>query len=254
MRNRRLMLSTILILLISPPAHSVDLVLDTAVLGKAAETALNSAKQALNQVKSYVLQLKQYEDMVRNTLAPVAWVWNETTQTYQMFRSYADMLMFYSQGGGLESYLSTYQSAGYYAGSPCFTARGCTAEEIQQIRSRAQKASQAQKLANDAQIRGVSLGQRQLQQDAESLAAIQRSAQTAQGRNEMLGAANQLSAANANNLMAIRALMLQQQEAENAREAALANEQAIQHAADTAMLEGEFVKSPVLDYRKYAKN
>jgi len=72
-------------------------------------------------------------------------------------------------------------------------------------------------------------------------------------RNEMLGASNQLASANANNLLAMRALMLQQQEAENARAATLANREAIQQAADAAMLQGEFVKSPVLDYSKYAK-
>jgi P-type conjugative transfer protein TrbJ len=189
--------------------------------------------------------------MVKNTVAPVAWVWNEATQTYQTFRSYADMLQYYAKGGGVEGYLSTFQSVAYYAGSPCFTAQGCSWAEIQAIHDRERAASEAEKRANDAQIRGVSLGQDQLQQDAADLMAVQKAAQSSQGRNEMLGASNQLAAANANNLLAVRALLLQQQAAENARAATLANREAIQHVADQAALAGQFVRSPVLNYAHY---
>lgn len=240
-------------LMLSADGQCIDLVLDSAVLGEAASSAASAAKQVAGQVKDYALQLQQYQDMVKNTLAPVAWVWNETTNTYQLFRSYSDMLQYYASGGGVESYLSTFQNASYYSSSPCFTPRGCSYAEIQKIRETEWAASQAQKRANDAQIRGVSLGQEQLQKDAEDLANVQRAAQSATGRNEMLGASNQLASANANNLLAMRALMLQQQEAENARLATLENREAIQQAADRAMLEGEFVKSPVLDFSKYTK-
>ena len=252
--KRQLCWSTVaLVLMVSPEGHCIDLVLDTAVLGEAASTAASTAKQVAGQVKDYALQLQQYQDMVKNTLAPVAWVWNETTNTYMQFRSYADMLQYYTSGGGIEAYLTNFQNAGYYGSSPCFTAKGCTFEEIQKIRKTEWAASEAQKRANDAQIHGVSLGQEQLQKDSQDLSAVQRAAQAATGRNEMLGASNQLASANANNLLAMRALMLQQQEAENARAATLANREAIQQAADAAMLQGEFVKSPVLDYSKYAK-
>jgi len=242
-----------LALSLSPPAPGVDLVLDTAVLAEAASSAASAAEQVAGQAKDYLVQLDQYRDMFKNTVAPAAWVWNETTRTYQTFRSYSDMLQYYATGGGVESYLSSFQNAGYYSSSPCFTPRGCRYEDIQKIRQTEWAASEAQKRANDAQIRGVSLGQEQLLKDAEDLAALQRAAQSATGRNEMLGASNQLASANANNLLAMRALMLQQQEAENARLATLENREAIQQAADRAMLEGEFVKSPVLDFSKYTK-
>jgi len=249
---RSLVAAAVLALVATGPANAIDLVLDTAVLGEAANTTAQVIKQVENQVRDYALQLQQYQDMVRNTVAPVAWVWNEATQTYQRFRSYADMLQYYANGGGVEGYLSTFQSAGYYAGSPCFTSKGCTWAEIQAIHDRERAANEAQKRANDAQIRGVSLGQTQLEQDASDLAAVQRSTQLAQGRNEMLGASNQLASANANNLLAIRALLLQQQAAENARAATLENREAVQQAADRAALQGQFVPSPALDYGKYA--
>lgn len=240
-----------LALFFSQEGRCIDLVLDTAVLAEAASAAASAAEQVSGQVRDYELQLKQYQDMYTNTVAPAAWVWNETTRTYQVFRSYADMLQYYAKGGGVESYLSQFQNASYYGSSPCFTPRGCSMEEIQKIRQTEWAASEAQKRANDAQIRGVSLGQEQLLKDAEDLSTVQRAAQSATGRNEMLGASNQLASANANNLLAMRALMLQQQEAENARAATLENREAIQQAADAALLEGEFVKSPVLDFSKY---
>ena len=251
MKLRTRSLTLCVIAALSAPAYSIDFVLDTAVLAEATTTAANTVKQVENQVRDYALQLQQYEDMVKNTVAPVAWVWNEATLTYQRVRSYADLLRYYTEGGGVEAYLSRFQSAGYYAGSPCFTARGCTWAEIQAIHARDRAASEAQKKANDAQLRGVELGQRQVQQDATDLGAMQRLAQTAQGRNELLGASNQLAAANANNLLSIRTLMLQQQAAENARNATLMNREAVQQAADQAALAGQFVKSPVLNYAKY---
>ena len=244
-------LTLALALMFSAEGQCIDLVLDTAVLGEAVSTAASAAKQVATQAKDYLVQVQQYEDMVKNTLAPAAWVWNETTNTYMQFRSYADMLQYYSNGGGIEAYLTNFQNAGYYGNSPCFTAKGCTFEEIQKIRKTEWAASVAQKRANDAQVHGVNLGQEQMQKDSQDLSAVQRAAQAATGRNEMLGASNQLASANANNLLALRALMLQQQEAENARAATLANREAIQQAADAAMLQGEFVKSPVLDYSKF---
>ena len=38
-----------------------------------------AAKQVAGQVKDYALQLQQYQDMVKNALAPVAWI-SETTR------------------------------------------------------------------------------------------------------------------------------------------------------------------------------
>ena len=97
--KRQLRWSTVVIVLaVSPEGHCIDLVLDTAVLGEAASSAASAAKQVAGQGKDYALQLQQYQDMVKNTLAPVAWVWNETTNTYMQFRSYADMLQYYSNG------------------------------------------------------------------------------------------------------------------------------------------------------------
>lgn len=254
MEMKRLVQSTAtLSFLLAPPAYCVDLVLDTAVLAEAASTASSAAEQVAAQAKDYALQLKQYDDMVTNTLAPVAWVWNETTRTYQMVRTYSDMLQYYASGGGVAAYLATFQNASHYMGSPCFSPRGCSMAEIMAIRDSQRLASDAQKLANDSQMRGVSLGQDQLQEDAARLAEIQSAAMAAKGRNEMMGAANQLASANANNLFAVRALMLQQQEAENARNATLENHEAIRHAADEAALRGEFVPSPELDYAKYSE-
>ncbi len=254
MEMKRLARSTaILSFFFAPSGYCVDLVLDTAVLAEAASTAASAAEQVGTLAKEYEVVKKQYDDMVVNTVAPAAWVWNETTKTYQMVRTYSDMLQHYASGGGVAAYLSTFQNASYYMGSPCFSPKGCSMAEIMAIRDSQRLASDAQKLANDSQMRGISLGQDQLQEDAARLAEIQGIAQAAKGRNEMMGAANQLASANANNLFAVRALMLQQQEAENARNATLENQEAIRHAADEAALRGEFVPSPELDYAKYAE-
>ena len=245
-----------ILLLISTSANSTGIpVFDISVFGQSITTALNSAKSVANEVKDYALQLQQYGDMVKNTLAPEAYIWSQGNQLYQTAMSYDQMAQYYMNGtGGITGYLNTYQSAGYYAGSPCFNSTGCSFSDISAIHDKQLAASTAQKIANDAQLKAVSTAQDQLQKDAADLSSIQKAATLDLGRNDMIGTSNQLLGANVNNLLSIRALMMSQQEADNAKNADAANKYAITLASDKSMLAGDFVKSPVLDYSKYVGN
>ena len=72
-------------------------------------------------------------------------------------------------------------------------------------------ASEAQKKANDAVFKSLSIQQDSLASDAQKLVQIQASAQNADGQLAAIGYANQLASAQTNQLMQIRALLISQQ-------------------------------------------
>jgi P-type conjugative transfer protein TrbJ len=227
-------------------------VVDFTNFGQNIMTAANTARTVTGLAKDYVVQVEMLQDQIKQAIGPVAWVFNEATGTYQTVRGYADMLYGWKlSGGSVQSYLAQFQSAGYYNQNPCFSLRGCSPSEFQKLRATEEAASKTQKLANDAQLHGIDLGQDQLSTDSKALTTMQGATKTAISRNEMLGVGNQLTAAEVNNGLAIRQLMLQQQAAENARAAAVANREAMQIAADKAALSGDFGKVKSLDLSNF---
>ena len=89
----------------------------------------------------------------------------------------------------------------------------------------------AQKQANDAMVKGIVAQQAQIRADAATLERLQSQASTADGQMKALYAANQLAALQQEQLLQIRALLVQEQQALAARNATLANEEAMREAA-----------------------
>jgi P-type conjugative transfer protein TrbJ len=223
-------------------------VVDLTNFGQNIMTAANTARTVAGLAKDYAVQIQMLQDQIRQAIGPVTWVFNEATLTYQTVRSYADMLYGLKQSGGsIESYLAQFQNSATYSQNPCFSPKGCSAADFAKLRATEEAASKAEKQANDAQLRGISLGQDQLSTDSKALTAMQGAAKTALSRNEMLGVGNQLSAADVNNGLALRQLLLQQQAADNARAATLANREAMQIAVDKQAMAGRFGKVKPVD-------
>ena len=192
-------------------------VIDVSNLTQNITTALHQVMGYAQQVQQYQLQLQQYANQLRNTVAPAAQVWQQAQQTMNSVMGTVNMF----QGGQsqLQSYMSQFQNVNYWLSAPPGNYTYQTAGSI------------AQKQANDAMVRGIIQQQAQIRADAATLERLQSQASTADGQMKALMAANQLAALQQEQLLQIRELLLQEQQALAARGQTLANDEAMREAA-----------------------
>jgi P-type conjugative transfer protein TrbJ len=231
------------------PAHAVVPVIDGANLTQTMVSAAENVAQTLKQIEQYRTQLQQYENMLQNTAAPTAYVWDQAVVTMNRLRGAIDTLNYYkSQTGSLNAYLSKFQDVAYYRSSPCFNI-GCSKAEWDAMnRNAVQLSSEAQKKANDAMFRGLDRQQEAIESDARQLERLQSGAQGVNGQMQAIGFANQLASQQANQLLQIRALLIAQQNAEATRAQAIADHEALTRAADEEALKGKYIPSPRKEY------
>ena len=191
-------------------------VIDYSNLTQNITTALHQVSAYAQQVQQYQLQLQQYANQVRNTAAPVAQVWQAAQQTMNGVMGTAGM---FQNGSALQSYLNQFQNVNYWLSAPPGNYTYQTAGSV------------AQKQANDALVKGIVAQQQQIQKDAATLEQLQSQASTADGQMKALMAANQLAALQQEQLLQIRALLVQEQQALAARGQTLANDEAMREAA-----------------------
>ena len=202
-------------------------------------SAVNNVQAVTKQIQQYQTQLQQYENMLKNTVAPAAYIWDQANSTINTLNYYKN------QAGSLDSYLKRYQDVNYYRSSPCFNSNvECTADEISALRKAEQNSSEARKKANDAVFKALDEQQETLQSDADNLADLQTQATGAQGQMEAIQAANQLASAQTNQLLQIRSLLVAQQNAAATLAQAQADKESQQIAADEKALAGENTPSP----------
>jgi len=205
---------------------------------------LESVTQTTQQVQQYKTQLSQYENMLENTKNLDKFTWDEASTTMDNLVNSIDTLNYYKQqAGGMNEYLSRYQDENHYRNTPCFNGGKCSEAELNALLQQEANASEAQKKANDAMLRGIEQQQVTMKSDARQLTRLQEQAQGASGQMAALQAANQLASAETNQLLQIRGLMVAEQNAEATRLAAIADKEAIQAAGDERFRQGSFKKS-----------
>ena len=193
-------------------------VFDAANLQQSAISAVEAVNQTLKQIEEYALQLQQYEDQIKNSIAPAAYVWDQAQRTMNKIITLQDQLDYYmNQAGDLNTYMRKFGSVSSYRSNPYFKA--ATPENKKALLESEELGSEAQKHANDNVVKTLENQQAALKADATSLENIQAKAQTAQGRLEAIQYANQLSSHQANQLLQLRALLMAQIAAENAESA-----------------------------------
>jgi P-type conjugative transfer protein TrbJ len=192
-------------------------VIDYSNLLQNTTTALKQVAAYAQQVQQYQLQLQQYANQVRNTVAPVAQVWQAAQSTMNSVMGTVNMF----QGGQsqLQGYLNQFQNVNYWLSASPNSYSYQTAGSI------------AQKQANDAMVKGIVAQQAQIRADAATLERLQSQASTADGQMKALYAANQLAALQQEQLLQIRTLLVQEQQALAARGQTLANDEAMREAA-----------------------
>lgn len=230
------MLAILLVLPTTPINAGGIPVIDAANIQQTTVAAIENVAQTLKQIEQYQTQLLQYENMIRNTLAPPAYVWAQAQYTMNKLMHMTDTIRYYGQRyGGLDGYLQRFRNVNYYRGSPCFNLDDNCTESAWSILKQGQDAStDAQKSANDAMLRGLDHHSQQIPLDAAQLQILQQRTQTAEGQMEALQYANQLAAHQANQLLQIRHLLIAQHNAINAQNQAEVDQKAMWQAAREA--------------------
>lgn len=247
MKQRRLAAKTALAAVLtagalSMPAGATGIpVIDGANLSQNLVTAIEEVAQTLKQIEEYSTQLQQYENQLQNTLAPAAYIWDQAQSTINGLMSATDTLNYYkAKLGSIDTYLGKFQDVNYYKSSPCFTTAGCSPAEWAAIKQVQQLASESQKKANDALVKGLDQQQADLRNDASTLQRLQSAAQGANGQMQALGYANQLASQQANQLLQLRGLLIAQQNAAAAHQRAEADREAQQLAASAQLRSGTY--------------
>lgn len=206
---------------------------------------LESAKQTYQQIEQGKTQLNQYKSMLQNAKTLDSYTWDQANITMDNLMNAINTLDYYKQQmGGLDGYLSRYQTIDHYKSNSCLNGSGCTPTQLQALNQQAIDASNVQKRVNNAQLRGIDQQQKSMKADANRLQRLQQDAQNAKGQMQAIQAANQLASAETNQLLQIRGLLIANQTAEATRLAAIADREAIQAAADARFRSGAFRKSP----------
>jgi P-type conjugative transfer protein TrbJ len=224
-------------------------VIDGANLSQNVVTAVENVAHTLKQIEQYKTQLQQYENMIQNTAAPAAYIWDQARTTMTQLRGAIDTLNYYKTSlGSIDAYLGKFQDVAYYRSSPCFNV-GCSKAEWDAMNKNSIKlSSESQKKANDALFKGLDKQQESMESDARQLERLQSAAQGANGQMQAIGFANQLASQQANQLLQIRGLLIAQQNAAATRAQAIADQEARTQAADEQAMKGQFTSSTRKDY------
>jgi len=230
------LLLVVFIIGLTSPAHTTGIpVVDAANASQTTISAIQNVASVAKQVEQYKTQLKQYEEEIKNTVAPAAYVWSKAQYTMNRLVQASNTLKYYQTQGGVDNYLNRYRNASYYSNSPCFKLETkCSAAAWQLMREGQIKSTDVQKSANDAALKGLELHQLEAPLDATHLQQLQSNAQTARGRMEAIQYANQLAGYQSNQLLQLKTMMVAQFNAENAKEQARIDRDAMQQAAHEA--------------------
>ena len=208
-------------------------VFDAANLQQSAISAVEAVNQTLKQIEQYALQLQQYEDMIKNSIAPAAYVWDQAQRTMNKIIALQNQVEFYmSQAGNVDTYLRKFGNVAAYRGNPYFQSGGGTEENRKALLEAEELGSKAQKNANDNVVKTL-----------ENLEQLQAKAQSSQGRMEAIQYANQLASHQSNQLLQLRGLLMAQIAAENARDQTVAAREARQQATREVIWESRYKKS-----------
>lgn len=230
---------------LSVPVQATLPVIDAGNLAQNIMTAMESVNQTHKQVEQHRTQLQQYENMIQNSVAPGAYIWDQAQSTINELMNAVDTLNYYkNELGSIDAYLGKFQDVAYYRGSPCFSSAGCPDIEYAAMAENRRLASESQKKANDALFKVLDQQQTTLRKDAMALQRLQSSAQDAKGQMQAIGYANQLASQQIHQLLQIRGLLIAQQNAITMQMQAQNDRSALEVASSEQFLKSNYRASP----------
>jgi P-type conjugative transfer protein TrbJ len=190
---------------------------------------LKQVDQYAAQMRQYQTQLMQYAQQLKDAALPVSQVWNQAQKTMNDMMGLVNQ----AQNGQMLSYIQQYkdlngwlQSNGYY-------------NNPNVIPNVMQQGYALQKSTNDTALQLAQAQRQALLNDAQRFQELQSAAGSADGADKLMSFANQIAAEEALQLMQMRTLINQLLEENAARDAALANRQAMQDAATKQALDNQ---------------
>lgn len=183
-------------------------VLDVSNLGQTTMTAIEAVKQTAKQVQQYALQLQQFENMVKNTIAPAAYVWSEVGLMQNKMFSIQDQYNYY-KNGGIEKYLNRFGNVNYYRDSENF--------DLDMFLQNRAEAIDSSKKANDSLAKTIDQQRSDLRKEAADLQSLQLQVQGYSGQMQAAQGTNMLLAQQNNQLLQLRGTLLTQAQAINAQ-------------------------------------
>lgn len=207
------------------PNHATGM----AQLTQQITSATQNVASVLKQVDQYALQMQQYErqlmqyaQQMKDAALPISQIWGQTQKTMGDMMSLVNQ----AQNGQMLAYLQQYrdlngwlQSNGYYY-NPNVLQQGYA----------------LQLSTNDTALQMAQAQRAALLNDAQRFQGLESAAGSADGADKLLSYANQIAAEQTQQLMQLRALCNQMLEEAAARDAALANRQAMMDAATNQAL------------------
>jgi len=179
-------------------------------------TAIEAVDQTLTQVLEYQNQIAQYEEIVRNGLAPAVYTWDRLVSIQDKLQTIASSLRNWRHWlRDLDDYLRRFADLDYYRSARCYGSDlSCPESEWARILRESQDlhglASESQKKTLDHLLRALESSETELVEESENLERLQLQAQNAEGQMQAIQAGNQLASAQAHQLMQMRAIMVAQ--------------------------------------------
>ena len=180
-------------------------VLDAANLSQNVMTALYQVMHYTQKLQEIKTQLNQYEDQLRNSLAPAAYIWTQARKAMNELTEIQNQIAYYkrlSNADSLKSYLKTFATVDAYRGAAWFNEM--SEENKKKMLKSDEEGLNAQKNANDNVARVLEHQQESLSQQAERLQDLQNNAQSAEGRLEAIQYSNQFLANMSGQLLELR--------------------------------------------------
>lgn len=217
MRRGPSMFVLLLALTLSPTRADAIPVFDTANFAQNLVSAIEAVDQSLTMIEQLQEDIAHHQtvvdDLVRNAAAPAVYTWDKLNSIKDRLRRIANGLRL--QNLDLKAWLEQFRNLDYYRSAPCYGPDvSCPEREWDRILEESWRmhelASHTRKQTLDDLMTALDAGEKDLQEQAENLEALQRQAQNAKGEMQALQAGNQLASAEITQLMQMRAIMYAQ--------------------------------------------
>jgi type IV secretion system protein TrbJ len=217
------------------PLRATIAVIDYTAIGQLIKSGLTETQQLAQQVQTAENTLNAYTLAAKQAtgLGEVAKIWQQYQQTMGQLQGLYGQ---FSNGGNLQNYLNQFQNVNYWAQVPPGQYNATAAQSWDQN-------SLTQKQQNDNWAQSIALHQQMLQQNAAQLQRAQSVANSTDSELAAIQSSAQLNAGIANELLEIHALLVQEQQALQARQASVANDDAMKQAASQKALTWTFTPS-----------
>lgn len=128
--KKRVIILSIFVLLISNVSYAQFAVIDAAGLGQAITQVAQGYQQIKNMIEQIQTAKAELENSMKNLMAQGAYFYNLPNTIKDEIEELDKQLRYLTD---LESTLGKFQDIDYYKSSPCFSAQGCTEEEMNEI-------------------------------------------------------------------------------------------------------------------------